>query len=75
MSILTDLGPLSDADVDRISRGDTSLTGTWAGLGQITEVVVGPGSYLFAIDDPTVLAQRGGGTAPPGTIAVLRVDP
>jgi hypothetical protein len=75
MSILADVEPLSDADVDRISRGDTSSTVAWAGLAHVTEVVVGPGSYLFAVDDPILLAQRGAGAAPPGTIAVLRVVP
>lgn len=66
-------GPLSDAEVDAISRGDMYLTSTVAGLGDVARWDLLPGRYVVATDDPGTLAARGGGRAASGTLAVLTV--
>jgi hypothetical protein len=67
-------GPLTDAEVDAIAHGDTYLTSTYAGLGDVARWDLLPGKYVLVTDDPTILASRGGGGAPAGTLAVLTVD-
>jgi len=66
-------GPLTDAEVDAIARGDEYLTSIYAGMGDVARWDLLPGKYVLVIDDPTILASPGGGRAP-GTLAVLTVE-
>jgi hypothetical protein len=66
-------GPLTDAEVDAIARGDTYLTATTGGLGDVSHWDLLPGKYVMVTDDPVTLASQGGGRAPAGTLAVLTV--
>ncbi len=66
-------GPLTDAEVDAIARGDTYLTFTTGGLGDVSQWDLLPGKYVVVTDDPVTLASQGGGRAPAGTLAVLTV--
>jgi hypothetical protein len=66
-------GPLTDAEVDAIARGDEYLTSIYAGMGDVARWDLLPGRYVLVIDDPTILASPDGGRAP-GTLAVLTVE-
>ena len=69
-----ELGPLTDAEVDAIARGDMYLTYINAGLGDVARWDLLPGKYVLVIDDPTIPASQGGDRAPAGTLAVLTVE-
>lgn len=68
-------GPLTDAEVDAIARGDVYLTSAFAGLGDVMRLDLLPGKYVVVTDDPTLLASQGGGRVPAGTLAVLTMVP
>ena len=67
-------GPLTDAEVDAIARGNTYRTSTTAGLGDVARWDLLPGKYVLVTDNPTTLTSQGGGRAPAGTLAVLTVE-
>jgi hypothetical protein len=72
-------GPLTDAELDRVARGDTfhtAISGFENGeFGNVGKLVVAPGSYVFVTGDPTALAERSGGVIRQQSLAVLRVLP
>jgi len=74
-------GPLSEAELDRVRRGDTfhtAITGGFANgepYGNVSRIVVTPGLYAFLVEEPELLAARSGGVIPPGKMAVLVVTP
>lgn len=68
-------GPMSEAALEAAAAGHLSRTAMASDLGGVFDIMLAPGRYLIASDDPARLADQGGGRAPAGRLVVLEVQP